>query len=94
MENKEANAELARIAMLEGQARVMRGMLIAVIAALDTKQRAKCASAMTVIWSDLQAELRPPMPEPNPDQRVHSTWNGANSAWNSLQSDLGRLLGG
>lgn len=72
---------VARVRMLEGQARFTRAMLAAVMGTHPNPER--LAELMSVTWSDLQTELG----QPSSPEAV-----GAQSAWNALQHALEAML--
>ena len=80
---------LSRVEMLEGQARFLRQMLAAVIAA--SPNPTLVAEHMSLMWQDLREELLP-NPQDSADQKAsrHNALNGAQTAWNTLNDGLRR----
>jgi len=50
------------------------------------------AFRLGLMWADLQTSFRTPAPDETREAatRRTQTWNGANSAWNVLQTELAR----
>jgi hypothetical protein len=80
---------IARVEMLEGQARCTRHVLAALVA---THPRPELlAETMATTWADLREELATSTAAAS----TAANWrNGATSAWNALQDQLTQLTGG
>lgn len=91
MDNEtQPTAIAAELSMLRGELIVLRMALVAVIDAAPDKTA--IAFRLGLMWADLQTSFRTPAPDETREAatRRTQTWNGANSAWNVLQTELAR----